>query len=215
MKKTYILPLLGLLFIACDTKQKDTLQEQVEENVEKVVETKTSEEIGARIFWNTLKSYCGKAFEGEVIKAPENDDFRGKKLVMHLLSCSDNEIFIPFNVGENRSRTWVLRYIDGKIELKHDHRHEDGSDDEVTMYGGTTTNSGLPDIAAFPADEETRKIIPAAATNIWWITVKDSVYAYNLRRLGTDREFSIAFDLTKEVEIPEPSWGWEEYSKNL
>lgn len=215
MKKIFIPALLSLLFIACETKQKDTLEEHVEEDVEEVVEPKTDAETGATAFWDTLMSHCGKAFEGEVIQAPENDDFRGKKLVMHLLSCSDNEIFIPFNVGDNRSRTWVLRYDNGRIELKHDHRHEDGTDDEVTMYGGTTTNSGLPDIAVFPADEETREIIPAAATNVWWITVDDSTYTYNLRRLGTDREFSISFDLTKEIEIPEPSWGWEEYSENL
>ncbi len=215
MKKLYILPILGLLFIACESKQKDTVEENVVEDVEEVVETKTDTETGAKAFWNTLMSHCGKAFEGEVIKAPENDDFRGKKLVMHLLSCSDNEIFIPFNVGDNRSRTWVLRYENGTIELKHDHRQEDGSDDEVTMYGGTTTNSGLPNVAVFPADEQTREIIPAAATNVWWITVDDSSYTYNLKRLGTDREFSISFDLTKEIQTPEPSWGWEEYSANL
>lgn len=201
--------------MSCESKQKNTVEENVVEDVEEVVETKTETEPGAKAFWNTLMSHCGKAFEGEVIKAPENDDFRGKKLVMHLLSCSDNEIFIPFNVGNNRSRTWVLRYVNGKIELKHDHRHKDGSDDDVTMYGGITTNSGLPNVVVFPADEQTREIIPAAATNVWWITIDDATYTYNLRRLGTDRAFSISFDLTEEIPAPEPSWGWEDYSENL
>ncbi|MDV7395553.1 hypothetical protein RZS08_29465, partial [Arthrospira platensis SPKY1] len=97
--------------------------------------------------------------------------------------------------------------------LKHDHRHEDGSSDEETMYGGTSANEGMSNMQLFPADEETRSIIPAAFSNVWWVTVDDSGYTYNLRRLGTDRFFSIAFDLTKDVDLPLPSWGWEDFGK--
>ena len=166
---------------------------------------------GAKHFWEALKLHCGKAFEGEIVSGPAGDDFKDKRLVMYVLSCSEDEILIPFNVGDNRSRTWVLKYKNGRIELKHDHRHEDGTSDKVTMYGGTTSNSGLPGLAVFPADEETTNIIPAAATNVWWITVDETKYTYNLRRIGSDRFFSVAFDLTKEIEKPEPSWGWEDY----
>ncbi len=165
---------------------------------------------GAKQFWDALKPHCGKAYEGQIISGG-GDDFKDKRLVMHVLSCSDDEILIPFNVGDNRSRTWILKYKNGRIELKHDHRHEDGTSDKVTMYGGTTSNSGLPGLAVFPADEETVTIIPAAATNVWWITVDGSSYTYNLRRIGTDRLFSVAFDLTKAIEKPQPSWGWEDY----
>ncbi|CAN0605440.1 unnamed protein product, partial [Ectocarpus sp. 12 AP-2014] len=100
---------------------------------------------------------------------------------------------------------------EGRIELKHDHRHEDGTSDKVTMYGGTTSNGGLPELAVFPADEETATIIPAAANNVWWITLDETSFTYNLRRIGTDRLFSVSFNLTAEIEQPEPSWGWEEY----
>jgi hypothetical protein len=79
------------------------------------------------------------------------------------------------------------------------------------MYGGTTSNRGLPGIAVFPADEETTAIIPGAATNVWWITVDETQYTYNLRRIGTNRFFSVSFDLTKEIEKPAPSWGWENF----
>lgn len=164
--------------------------------------------LGALQFWNALKAHCGKTFEGEIVSGPAGEDFNNKRLVMHVLSCSDDEILIPFNVGEDRSRTWVLKYKNGRIELKHDHRHEDGTSDMVTMYGGTTSNSGLPGIAVFPADEETTTIIPAAAVNVWWITIDEATYTYNLRRISSERLFSISFDLTKEIEKPEPSWGW-------
>ncbi len=167
---------------------------------------------GAKQFWDKLKYHCGKTFEGKIVKAPAGDDFHDKRLVMHILSCSTNEILIPFNVGDNRSRTWVLKYKNGRIELKHDHRHEDGTSDKVTMYGGTTSNKGLPQLAVFPADEETATIIPAAANNVWWITLDENSFTYNLRRIGTERFFSVSFDLTTEIEQPERSWGWEDYS---
>lgn len=206
MKNIIFILVFSTLALACKGEGESSPVPEIEQ-------TNTSEVIyptGLDKFWEALSAYCGKAFEGELVSTPANDDFAGKKLVMHVLSCNDEFILIPFNVGENRSRTWILRREGDRVELKHDHRHEDGSDDEITMYGGTSTNSGLPHIQVFPADQQTLEMIPAAATNVWWITLKDNVYTYNLRRAGSDREFSVAFDLSKEVEIPEPSWGWEE-----
>lgn len=165
-------------------------------------------ETGAQQFWNTLKSHCGKSYEGVVLEAPVNDDFRGKKLVMHLRSCGNNIMHIPFFVGEDKSRTWVFRLQDGLIQLKHDHSHKDGTRDAVTEYGGMSTNSGLPNIQFFPADQQTADLIPLAATNVWWITIDETSFTYNLRRLGTDRLFSIKFDLTKPVATPPAPWGW-------
>jgi hypothetical protein len=146
-----------------------------------------------------------------VVNAPANDDFTGKKLVMHVLYSDDETIFIPFNVGDNLSRTWVFKYQNGRIMLKHDHRMENGEHDEITMYGGTSTNIGRQDMQVFPADQETLDMIPAAFSNIWWVTLDSTTFTYNLRRIGTDRLFTVAFDLTKEIEKPEPSWGWEDF----
>ena len=93
--------------------------------------------------------------------------------------------------------------------MKHDHRHEDGSEDKVTQYGGTSTNSGSANMQIFPADEETVKIIPAAFGNVWWITVDENSFTYNLRRIGTERLFTVKFDLTKPVDLPPSPWGWK------
>ena len=168
--------------------------------------------LGVDQFWQQLKRHCGKTYEGTVTSgATANDGFSGKRLIMHVLSCSDDQLLIPFNVGENRSRTWILTKKMDKIELKHDHRHEDGSKDVVTMYGGTSTNSGLPGIVMFPADQQTVQTIPAAATNIWWMTINQNTFTYNLRRIGSDRLFTVTFDVTKPIEKPLPSWGWEHF----
>ena len=210
MKQLLSVLILSLILMAFNTSKTTKIEGLPKPSL--LNTTTVIDSSGAKQFWDKLKNHCGKTFEGKIVKAPAGDDFHDKRLVMHILSCSTNEILIPFNVGDNRSRTWVLKYKNGRIELKHDHRHEDGTSDKVTMYGGTTSNKGLPQLAVFPADEETATIIPAAANNVWWITLDENSFTYNLRRIGTERFFSVSFDLTTEIEQPERSWGWEDYS---
>ena len=168
------------------------------------------EKSGAKQFWENLQKQCGKSFIGEVKEGAANDTFREKKLVMHVRNCDKNTIRIPFFVGDDKSRTWVLTYKNDRIQLKHDHRHEDGSEDKVTQYGGTTTNSGSPMLQFFPADQETGNLIPNAAANVWWITLDETSFTYNLRRIGSDRLFTVKFDLTKTIASPPVPWGWKD-----
>lgn len=164
----------------------------------------------AKQFWNTLQSHCGKAYQG-ILELPEEDEaFGGKKLLMHVRSCSNTEIKIPFFVGDDKSRTWILTYTNDRIALKHDHRHEDGTEDDVNFYGGITTNPGKAGIQIFSADAYTQHLIPGAATNVWWITIDDTTFSYNLRRLDTDRVFKVVMDLTKPIDTPDAPWGWSD-----
>lgn len=167
---------------------------------------------GSVQFWETLKNHCGKAYEGEITAGgKEGDGFTGEKLVMHVRSCEENEIRIPFFVGDDKSRTWVLtKGADHLILLKHDHRKPDGSEDAVTQYGGLSPNTGRADIQFFPADQFTADLLAHAAHNVWWITVDNTSFTYNLRRIGTDRLFSVRFDLTTEVQTPSAPWGSED-----
>lgn len=162
------------------------------------------------VFWTELQKLCGKAFAGTVVAAPVDDaTFKGHALVMHVRSCEKERIRIAFVVGPNRSRTWVLTQRNDRIMLKHDHRHQDGTPDSVTMYGGLTTSVGMPTRQMFPADQETVNVIPAAATNVWWIDlVPGEYFTYNLRRVGSERYFSIKFDLKTPIAAPEAPRGW-------
>jgi hypothetical protein len=209
MKRILFAMVVAIVVLACSNKTTDSSDLQTATVQKELI----AEKAATKEFWASLKALQGKAFEGKLVNAPANDDFAGKKLVMHVLYGDDEKIYVPFNVGDNRSRTWIFTYHNGRIKLKHDHRHEDGSNDEITMYGGMASNSGTASMQVFPADEETLEMLPDAFTNVWWVTLDSTAYAYNLRRMGTDRFFTVAFDLTKEVEVPEPSWGWENFGQ--
>lgn len=141
-------------------------------------------------FFNNIKQLCGSRFEGASI-FPEDpgDAFRDKTLVAIVENCDDTVIRIPFHVGEDKSRTWVLTRVANGLELKHDHRHADGTPDEVTMYGGTTNSAGTELSQSFPADGYTAKLIPEAATNEWSLTLSAdyNVMTYYLERHGKSR----------------------------
>lgn len=168
-----------------------------------------SQESPAEKFWQNLENRCGEAYEGRITsKVPEG--FGGKKLIMHIRACDENTIKIPFFVGDNKSRTWVLSFEKEKMQLKHDHRHEDGSEDRVTQYGGTATNTGSEVLQIFPADPYTAALLPEAAGNIWYISLNENTFSYNLKRIGSDTDFSVEFDLNKPVETPAAPWGWQD-----
>jgi hypothetical protein len=162
------------------------------------------------VFWENLEAMCGSAFEGKMVEgtAPSDAAFKGQKLVMHVLSCGPDEIRIPFHVGTNRSRTWVITRTAAGLRLKHDHRHEDGTEDKVTQYGGDTSAAGSAQRQDFPADAFTAQLIPAAATNIWTVLIEPGkMFGYGLRREAEGRRFRVEFDLTKPVEVPPAPWG--------
>lgn len=160
-------------------------------------------------FWESLLTLCGKAYEGTVIEAPAGDTtFAGKRLVMHVRECKDGVVRIPLHVGLDRSRTWVISRNAMGLRLKHDHRHEDGTEDKQTQYGGDTLLSGTAVRQEFPADAHTASLIPAAKTNVWTVEVQPGrMFAYALRREGTDRRYRLEFDLTTPVAAPPPPWG--------
>lgn len=159
--------------------------------------------------WDRLQAQCGKAFAGTLEYPKDEPGFSDQELVMHVLSCNDSVLYIPFFVGEERSRTWIIRKQDIGYSLHHDHRNEDGTPEVQTMYGGHMNNAGNDTMYVFPADNYTCELLDYACGNVWWITMDDQYFTYNLRRVGTDRLFTVRFDLSKSVKTPELPWGWK------
>jgi hypothetical protein len=180
-------------------------------------------------FLAALAQHCGQAFEGRIVAnspAPAADappdPFEGKALVMHVRGCDDptRELRVPFHVGDNHSRTWILTRTGSGLRLKHDHRHEDGSDDAVTMYGGDTTTPGTAQRQEFPVDQESidmfnaRDGLSRSVTNVWAMEIEPGRrFLYELSRprdeLNPDgRLFQVEFDLTTPVDLPPTPWGY-------
>ena len=164
-------------------------------------------------FFASLSTLCGKAFEGRIASPVVTADasFAGKRLVMHVRECSADTIRIPFHVGDDHSRTWVVTRTTAGYRLKHDHRHKDGSEDKVTQYGGDSITPVPAARQEFPADAFTKELLVregnvAGANNIWAVEViPGRTFAYELRRPG--RFFRVEFDLIRPVAPPPPPWG--------
>lgn len=169
----------------------------------------------ADAFMASLRSLCGRAFEGRVVTGdPADADFAGKRLVMHVRECPAGEVRIPFHVGDDRSRTWIVTRTATGLRLKHDHRHADGSPDELTMYGGDTATPGTPARQEFPVDAEsialfTRTNRTVSNSNVWAMEVNGGTFAYELRRppIPGGRFFRVEFDLARPVAPPPAPWG--------
>ena len=162
-------------------------------------------------FWASLRGLCGRAFAGRLVQGSAADTAFAKPMVMHVRQCSATEVRIPFHVGEDHSRTWIITRTDAGLRLKHDHRHRDGSEDRITQYGGDTRTPGTAAMQEFYADAHTAQLIPAAAPNVWTVEVVPGArFAYALRREGTDRRFRVEFDLTRTVAPPPAPWGYSD-----
>ncbi len=155
-------------------------------------------------FLAQLNALCGQRFEGRVVTTDAADArFASERLIMHVRDCSPDEVRIPFAVGEDRSRTWVVTRTDAGLRLKHDHRHKDGTTDVLHWYGGDTTSAGTAERQEFPVDADSIALFNAndaavSTTNVWAMEVHpDRMFAYELRR--PNRHFRVEFDLTKPV----------------
>jgi hypothetical protein len=172
----------------------------------------------ADAFLAALAQYCGQAFAGRVVvDVPATggpDPFATGPLVMHVRGCDDpaQGLRVPFHVGADRSRTWVLARTAQGLHLAHDHRHADGTPDVLTLYGGTSTAPGSARRQEFPVDAYSidlfmREGSAASTTNTWAMELEPGHrFVYELSRPG-GRLFRVEFDLTAPVAPPPPPWG--------
>ena len=162
-------------------------------------------------FFDKIAAHCGKAFEGKVVVDSEPSPAFAKKLVMHVRKCTDSELQIPFHVGDDASRTWIITKTGSGLSLKHDHRKPDGSHDPLTMYGGHTLDAGYDNVQSFPADQYSKELfvksgIPQSVGNTWEMFIYDEQFTYRMIRQG--RAFRVKFDLTKPIKTPPTPWGY-------
>lgn len=153
-------------------------------------------------FWANLQALCETAVEGELLQAPDEQITPDQRLVVHFWECGDTEIRFPLHVDDNRSRTWVFIRHDDHLELRHDHRYEDGSEESNTWYGDTTIEEG----SATRQEFATRR---GEMWSGWAVEIEPGVhFTYGTMRNGEFRHH-LRFELDNEVDIPPPHWGHE------
>lgn len=158
------------------------------------------------VFFENVRSLCGQAFEGTVTTTDAADEaFRQVRLVAHFRDCEQaDEIGIPFGVGQERSRRWVLSRTETGLRLKHDHRDPEGVPHGFHMYGGDAREPGETWRQEFPADQESIDQFLAgdaevSTSNVWAMEMRPGeVFVYELSRPG--RHLRIEFDLTRPVD---------------
>lgn len=161
-------------------------------------------------FFEALSRHCGKAYEGRLVTAdPADADFAGARLVMEFRTCDAARLAMPFHVGDDRSRVWVLTRDGDLLRLQHDHAHKDGSPDALTLYGGKTASAGTATRQEFPADAYSKALFlkegrAVSVDNVWALEIDDRRLAYELRR--PNRHFRVEFDLTRPAPNPPPPW---------
>jgi len=163
-----------------------------------------------------LAALEGRAYAGRVLAdepAQAANPFAGQTLVMHVRRVEPDRLEIPFHVGADRSRTWVITRTPQGLRLKHDHRHADGSEDELTQYGGDTADRGSARRQEFPVDAYSRALFErtqrsVSTTNVWAMEIEPGrSFVYELARKG--RMFRVEFDLTQPIPPPPAPWGHE------
>lgn len=191
--------LLSLLLISCgaDSSEKtdsDTIQDQEE--------VSQSHEV-YKAFLANVRELCGNTYLGEPVYPLDDPEhpFYNQPILLSFSVCEEDRVFMPLQVGDNTSRTWQLTLTEEGLLLKHDHRHEDGTPEDLSMYGGFATDEGTALSQFFPADDETAEMLPEASTNVWNMVIHpdEGIFEYILHRHGNLR-FHAVIDISEPVE---------------
>lgn len=182
MKQIAILPLLALGACATTDKTPNT----------------------ADAFFQKMSDLCGKSFAGKLSAGDASDArFANADMRAHVRECNAREIRIAFDVGEDRSRTWIVTRTDSGLRLKHRHMLKDGTEDPVSQYGGDTIQSGTAMRQEFPADAYSKAMFTkegrtVSNANVWAFEIEPKrTLTYELARPG--RLFRVSFDVTKPL----------------
>lgn len=207
-----VLPAVGLLLLAgCAEPDTASLESPQSAAMTAPVEGPAGPSPEQDAFWASLQSHCGSAYAGRLSDAtPHYAGLAGPVPVIHFRDCTDDRIHVAFHLDDDASRNWIVTRVEGTLRLKHDHRHEDGTEDEITQYGGDAPLPGLATRQIFWADAHTADILPERHDNFWFLDFVDAgTLEYGVHWPTRGHSVRFSFDLSNEVEAPPTPWGYE------
>jgi hypothetical protein len=152
-------------------------------------------------FIKNLASLCGKSFRGqETYMQPGRESWADKDFVMHVTVCEEDKVHIPFHLSDDHSRTWMFIVENDRLRFRHDHRHEDGTPEDLTLYGGYADGTGNAYRQHFPADEYTVDLLVDTLQRQWNVVLSEDMsnFSYQLQYKG-EIVFQADFDLTNPI----------------
>jgi hypothetical protein len=156
-----------------------------------------------RAFFENLRGFCGQTFGGRTILAPPEDrTFEPARLYMVVAECEADEIRIPFIVGDDPSRTWIFQMRDDGLTFFHRHLRPDGTEYEVSGFGGHASEDGTATFQSFP-DFWATDATPAAEHRIWRLRIDEPnrLFVYYLDR-GGEPAYRLVFWLGPPSPLP-------------
>ncbi len=193
-RATLAVPLVCTAFLAVGCAPSDADADADPEGIEELAPQDA--------FWANLQALCESAAPGELLQAPDTQIDPEAALVVHFWECGDEEIRFPLHVDDNRSRTWVFIRHEGSLELRHDHRNPDGTEERNTWYGASTASEGT-------ATRQDFVMVREDFTSGWRVEIHPGErYEYGTARNGEWRHH-LVFDLTSPVPLPPMHWGHE------
>lgn len=137
-------------------------------------------------FFENMRDLCGQTFGGRTILAEETDEtFEPARLYFIVEECDEDELRIPFIVGDDASRTWILRIGEEGLSFIHEHLRPDGTEYEGSGFGGHASDEGSATFQHFPdfwATDET----PPDEHRVWRLRIdrEHDLFVYYLDRGG-------------------------------
>ncbi len=195
LKMNYTMRFMAVLLLAFASCGGPQPQENISETSAKTLS------IAEQAFMDNLRSLCGKSFAGaETYMAAGRESWAHYDFTMHVTVCDEMQVHIPFHLSDDRSRTWMFLNEDGRLRFRHDHRHEDGTPEDQTLYGGYADGSGTAFMQHFPADEYTIELLQDTLGRQWTIILADDLSTMKYRLSYMDELiFEGTFDLREEI----------------
>jgi hypothetical protein len=159
-----------------------------------------------RAFFDHVRSLCGQTFGGRTVYAEETDEtFEPARLYFTVEECGEDELRMPFVVGGDPSRIWILQRGEDGLTFFHEHLREDGTEYESSGFGGHADARGSATYQHFP-DFWTTDQTPAAERRVWSLRIdhEHDLFVYDLERGGRPA-FRLVFHLGPPSPAPSTS----------